>query len=62
MEGKFTVDEGPENDRRLCPGEYSVRGCETKEADFDARVQNIKSVIDRVTEISPVHSLPMMSQ
>ena len=25
METKFNIDEGPASDRRLCPGEYTVR-------------------------------------
>jgi len=31
MQTKFTVEEGSSTGRRLCPGEYTVRGCETNE-------------------------------
>jgi hypothetical protein len=52
MQSSFTIEEGPADARRLCPGRYSVSGCETNDADFQKRVAFIKKVLDEVQQIA----------
>ena len=46
----FSTSDG--ESRRLCPGEYTVRGCETKEANLKTRAENIRKIIDDVTDVA----------
>ncbi|EKX36274.1 hypothetical protein GUITHDRAFT_145847 [Guillardia theta CCMP2712] len=51
MSSRFYLDSGVGAGKSLCPGWYTIQGCETQASTFSERVATIKSTIEGVHDI-----------